>query len=337
MGELENFDEGDTDFQKIVRFCFDFILRLSHFLYLYLILVVVTVILFLLAYCLRTPVYTAEATIGPPNPSSISSTVMGSDPVMGGVARRLLGNSSSSGNDPYQEYQQLMHSPRLAVELAQKDNFLPIIFDKSWDAAHHMWKPHGMLHPIKAAIFALFKRPVADHPDVDSLEAYLNLNLGIAPSKSARESSVAEIAGVGGPYMTLTFPAGSPEEAERLLSTILQRADTAIREEQLRDVKARIDYIESELPLITQTDQRQALIEALASQEELNVMMVADKRFAYVLVSPPYASLTPTSPGSPVTAIALSIFVSLLLWIALVALEPKVAFLQRWLAVFKRP
>jgi hypothetical protein len=259
-------------------------------------------------YIVVKPTYTAIATIGPPGQSPVTSLLSGIDGGAGQSVRRLLGGSSSgAGADPFQEYLQVLHSSRLASELAEKDNFLPKLFSRSWDAEHKQWKQSGNANGFIAVLKRALHRPIAGHPDADTLAEMLPHTFLV----SQAPSSAASILSMGSSYMVATFRYSAPREAEDMLNAVLSRADTIIRQEQQRDVLARISYIETELPNVTQAEQRDSLIQILSSQEELQIMMVADKRFAFTMIDPPHASPIPTSPMGPTSAFLMSVLAAL--------------------------
>jgi len=262
---------------------------------------------------------------------------------MGGGAlglSRLAGAAGSGNNDPFQEYQQLLNSSGISVALASNDHFLQRVFYRRWDEAAGRWKqPNSaiaqLVDEIGTATKTFLHRPILKTPGPADLQNYLNRYLLIEPVK-ATGSTLTAFGSVGAGYVELSFPAETPERAQSYLMTILDRADIIIREEQLRDVEARIAYIKAELPSLTDLDQRNALVQTLANQEELKTMMVADKRFAYVLVSAPYASPEPTSPLAPILSLALALAASILLWLGISLIEPRSRFVQRRLSWLKR-
>ena len=335
--EVEEINIGD-----IIRFVLDYFTRMRACFPVFFAILFVFMLGWALIYFFATPTYTATATIGPPNPSPISSLIanMGAPSIGGGMAKKLLGAAGAGGstNDPFQEYQQLLVSPRLIVALTKTKGFMPLAFSGLWDRSANKWEDPSFVHNVTSAVKRLLQRPTSDHPDDVWLALYLQNNFSVSQAADVSGSGITSLANLGGNnYLTLSLDADSPEKAQTLQNTILNVTDDLIRQEQLRDVIARIAFIESELKKVTEADQRDALIQTLASQEQLNVMMVADKRFAYVLVSTPYASPVPTWPMSPGKAIALSVFLSLVLWGVLVALETKFTFVQRQLLRFRWP
>lgn len=292
----------------------------------------VLLLLCVAVYAFVQPTYTAVAIIGPPDLAPISSMLTGLDAAGGSSIKRLLGGTTGTPeSDPFQEYLQVLHSSGLAFELADKDNFLPRVFASRWDAAHRTWLPPSSIHNFLAPIERALNRPVTDHPDANTLADDLATRFQVAPAPS----STSAILSMGSSYMVASFRSDNPRQAEIMLSDVLSRADTIIRREQQRDVLARISYIESELPSITQADQKEALIQILSSQDELKTMMVADKRYAFAMIDPPHASPVPTSPMRPILAFLLSAIAAMGLTMAAVLLESRSVMLRTLLRLFK--
>jgi hypothetical protein len=330
--------EGQFKMDYIYKALLGIFGRLRANIPLFFVILLVSVVLFCLIYAAGKPTYTAQAIIGPPNPSPGNQMLsnMGSGSGQS-LSSRLRGSlSGGSSNDPFSEYQQLLLSPRLPVELYGSRNFMPLAFKDSWDFEKNTWMQPGMLHNLISGLKRFMHRPVVDHPDIVAVGRYLDSHFTIVQSEAIGRSGVSSLMAPTSDYYTLSLTADDPQMAEKLLGMIMSRTDDILRQELLRDVNARIAYIRSELPNITQADQREVMIQILASQENIKVMLVADKRFAYVLVSPPYASVVPTSPMRPTKAVKILFLFSLILWVGMVALEPKLSLLQKILPRFRR-
>jgi hypothetical protein len=288
-----------------------------------------------LIYLLVTPTYTAEAIIGPPNPSPTNSMIaqMGISGLGSSITSKLAGIGGGSENNPYQEYLQLLHSRRLVNDLVAKDDILPKVFYKHWDARDNRWKPPSILHEAASVVKRLLNRPVSDHPDENRLSKYFEKHLTITQISNGAIS----LANLGSGYMSVKFDLQNRQASEAILNTILSRADDEVRSEQLRDVVARIDYINKELPNVHQSEQIEALIEVLSHQQHLQIMMVADKRFAFTLISPPFASTIPTKPPSFIAAILISLLISILVFCLLLWFEPRSDRIKKIIAYFYRP
>lgn len=325
---------------KIADVSCQYFQALRQFYVLFLVIFAAVALLGGIAYVTSKPVYVAEATVGPPNPSPVYSMIsaMGTGGVGGGtvgIAKKLLG---SGGNTPdtFQKFQLLLASERLYEDLADKDRILPLVFPRRWDSVRHCWRPHGPLHRLKAMLYSALQRPLREEPGPDDLGIYMQKSLAMSDASNGSKGTVSSMMMASSGYFSLRLAAETPDQAKQILSTVLTRSDEIIRTEQLQDVKARIDYINRELPATTQADARDTLIQILANQEEIKTMLVADKRFSYVLVSGPYASDIPVSPMAPQKAMLYILLASLLLWGGLVAATLTQPWLRHGLRHFRR-
>jgi hypothetical protein len=315
----------------------EYLRQLRQYSRLYFCIAALFVVLTSLLYVLTKPTYTAVAVIGPPNPSPMSSMLAnqgGGGGSVGGMARRLLGGQSGGSNDPFQEYLQLLRSTRLVTALADRDGMLTEVFDKQWDAQNKTWRPRGGLRGIKDPIKRLLHSPIKEHPDADDLSKFLAAHF-LVTEENARKSSILSTTTSG--YMRITFEYGDRQKAEVLLDTILRRADDIIREEQARDVMARISYLQAQLPQITQTEQRDAMITTLSGQLELLMMIKADHRYASTLIDPPHAAALPSSPGSILLAIIKALLFAAVVWAALVGLAARFPRIRNLIIRFENP
>lgn len=283
------------------------------------------IIYFALNLVVSDPVYTANATIGPPNPSPATAMLSsGSSGSLSGLASKVMGAGSGTTNDPFQEYQNLLQSPRLVDALIKDDHMLQIVFEKQWDGGCHCWKHPGMLHGVINGIKRALNRPVYDHPDASQLYLFLQNNLTASQSGSRFALST-----MSSGYIDASLDFKGREKSMRILSLILNRADDIVRQGQLDDVKARIKYLQKELLGVQNSEQREALINVLSGQEQLKAMLISDKRFATTIISPPYADEKPTSPVSPGRAVMISLLLSLIFWISLAYCEDRSKFARK--------
>lgn len=285
-------------------------------------------------YATAKQTYTAVAVIGPPGPSPTGSMIasMGVGSLTSGLSAKILGGLGSNSKDPFQEYLQLLPSSRLCEALIGRDHFLQTIYYRRWDNSEKKWKaPGGILRVVNFVKWVL-NRPIMDRPGVDDLMNYLTRHISIDASKSTQFDRLTD----NSPYKKVSFTYGNPKEAERLLNIILLETDRIIRDEQRRDVTARIAFLRGQLSHTTlSVDERAALISILSSQEQLLSMIHADTRFATTLVIPPYASPTPTSPPGPRTIAVVIVMLSVFVWVGIVFLGTYDKRVERRIAYFK--
>jgi len=181
--------------------------------------------------------------------------------------------------------------------------------------------PGSPIGYLKDAIKNLFGLPVVLSPSVDDLSLFFDGALTVNPSS---KGATGGLLGSSAPYVEVDLDWEDPVQAEQLLSTVLFEADRIIREDQRRDVIARIAYLRQQLARQDiQGDERTTLISILGGQEQILTVIEADQRYASMLVVTPCASLIPTWPPRLLICLAIVGFGSFFCWIGLVLLSDK--------------
>lgn len=313
MSELgHDLDKSATSFDEMKVFLRELFKHFRVLAYFFGILFVISVF-----YYMTAPrKFVAVAVIGAPQLSVTES--LNSNPA--GVASQLLGVSgaNSNGQGKYQQFVQMLHSVRLAQVLAEKDNILPAMYPNKWDEKNKRWKAPTKIDDFKRSVKAALQYPASSVPDTQLLVRFLDKNLDITPiapkgGKSLLGNSTA--------YYSISLRYRSPEEARKLLALILEETDALIRNDVSRDVSTRIAYLQTELPNVAVTDQRTSLISLLSSQEQMQMMLKADRRYAFNMIDPPNANRFPVSPMGPIVYLLLSFVLAILGWGGLVWLS----------------
>lgn len=271
-------------------------------------------VLSLLAIAIMQRSYTAQATIAPATSLVASDAPGGAASALAAIGgKSLLGGGSQVS--PFEMYVDVLGSKRLAEQLAEKDHFLQIVFADRWDAQAQKWRPHdGIVHQVGGVLKRMVGLTTKENPDIDDLSAFLSRNLLVA-NKESETSPLSAIA-------TVKFTFKDRAQTVAMLNEILSEADLILRASRRTDVKSRIAYLTSALATVQFAEQRAALISILSSQEEEYTVIEADKRYAFALLDPPYASLVPTAPV-PILVIGGFLLASLTVWIALLLLLPE--------------
>jgi hypothetical protein len=296
----------------------------------------IALILAAFVYFFTSRTYTAVAVLGPPGPSptGMMMTSIGGGGFASGLTSKLLGSGGASGgNDPYQNFQQLLPSTKLSQVLIERDHILQTVFYKRWDFETNRWKQPGLLGSLKNGIKGLLNLPITNRPNVDDLTRFFDSHLDVGHASI----SSGGLLGSSSPYINVSFKYGDPREAERLLGVILFETDQIIREDQRHNVTSRIAFLRQELSSQSiAADERTALISILSDQEQLLSMIEADQRYASTLVVPPYASLKPTSPPQPGTLIVVALFASVFAWCVCVSLSLHSGHIRKFIAWSRR-
>lgn len=258
------------------------------------------------------PQYLAVAIVGPAQ-TSLSQTMLASGlsgSGLAGLASKLSGlGSLADQGTPFSEYTQLLTSRRLAEDLAQRKDILPVIFYKKYDEDKKKWLPRGdVFHRTIDFVKWLLHYPVKPVPDADDLAKFFSKNMDVQTSLESE-------------FVTVTLEFKDPVQSQELLTKILLDADRIVRSDTRADVSARLSYLEHTLPKIDQTDVKESLISILSIQQQQMMAINADKLFAFDLVDPPHADLVPSWPNLPLIGF-LAIFLAIVTWAILVFALP---------------
>lgn len=314
-----------------------YLLLLKEYYRLYAATLALSIVLAFVNSWFAHPIYTAVAVIGPPGPSPTGALVGTGGGLHAALSTSLLGAGGSGAHDSFQDFLQLLPSSRLSQALIDRDGFLQIIYAGQWNAEKQQWKPPGAFRSASNAIKRMRHFAVSDHPGVDDLSKFFAAQLSVVHASSGPS---AGLLAKQSPYMVVSLNYGTPEGAERMLRVILAEADRLVREDDGRDVAARVVFLRNELlRQDVSIDERAALTSILSGQEQVQAMIRADERYASTLIVPPHASLEPASPP-PLSKIATYTIVwSFVGWIGLVVLGAhvdRIGRLIRWARRKKR-
>ncbi len=257
--------------------------------------------------------YTAQAVIAPANGLS-THYVNG----IGSVVSRLGGGGifgSSGAVSPFDVYIELLKSRKLARYLAANDSMMQVVFSGQWDAKKGRWRArNGVLSGVSRWLKGVWGIPVEQHPTTDDLWGFIRQHLDVSSTQSA-SSAFSSI-------MQVSFTDSSRNDSQQILSALLNGADKILRSSHRNDVLARISFLRNSLRNVTMTEQRHALISILAEQEQNLTVLSADKRFAYALLDPPSAAISPSSP-KPAQILMLLMLLALACWGGVLVLGPE--------------
>jgi len=283
------------------------------------------------SYFYVKPTYTVSVVVGPPPPSPTSNMLssMNGGLNVNSAARSILGGGSSTGDNMFSEYLQVLYSHRIAEELMQKDNLLRILFHGRWDESKKNWKDPGYFFQLRNWIMSLMHRSVNPYPNSNDIEGYLQKHL-----TTGRVDNIAS-AFASSNYLSISLDDQDYDNGIVVMNAVINRADDIIRQEHLRDTKTRIQFIKKQLADVSQSEQKDMLINTLQNQNNLEVMLYSDKHYSYSLIDPPRISQFPTKPSEPKKAILMSIAMSSLLWVIMVFASCYSARLAGVLAIFR--
>ncbi|HEY1921825.1 MAG TPA: hypothetical protein VGG44_03585 [Tepidisphaeraceae bacterium] len=165
-------------------------------------------------------------------------------PLVGGI-----GDTSVAPLQPLLRFNQSLASLDVAEQISTRLWILPILFPSEWDQATQSWhRAPGWLSAVKEGIKGLLGLPPWRRPTVLDVQKAL-----------ARRVTVDKILHI--PAFTISLYAREPDQAYRLLDTVLTVDDQIIE----RDTRARIErelaYVQTRLRTETYAEARTALAE----------------------------------------------------------------------------
>ena len=107
-----------------------------------------------------------------------------------------------------------------------------------------------------------------------------------------------------------------------VITVLFEQTDNLMRDAALARSSARVEYIQGQLNEERLAEQRQVLIDFLASELESSVLAKVDKEFAAQIIEPPIVSPRPTSPKLLIV-FALATFLGLCNAIVIILLTPR--------------
>jgi subunit length determinant Wzz-like protein len=244
------------------------------------------------------PQYTITILVYPSTSSqdkSLGSTLS----ALAGPLAGLIGSSSSGDVQPFDIYQALLSSPKLADRVIKKDpEILQRVFYKEWDPASKTFKPpHDILSITMRTFNWIFGLPTYTKPNATRLAYWLSENLSITAVNS---TSIQQI----------QFSTPYPQFGTRFFKELNDEADAIIREQATKLTDAQIAYLENKLSQVQTVDYRQTILGLLSAQETTRMSINKDLPYASAVLQSSYSSDLPTWPN-PLVLLAVAVFVGL--------------------------
>ena len=233
-----------------------------------------------------TPQYTASMVVGPI--SLRGATAVGTPlPDQSGNGFRQIGSGAELSD--YTRYLQLLTTPNVMAGLQDKvPNLLPTLFSREWDQTHSQWQPpRGFTATLRRFLNWSLRRPGWRAPDTERLSGYLAKEVKI---------SMVTLPGTPTPMRRITYRNADRGLAIGILYGLHQSAEGLLREEADRRSQAVIEYIQMEMGKIGLQEHRAALVQLLAEQERVRMMISLNLPYAADIITPPTAPLQPDYP-----------------------------------------
>jgi hypothetical protein len=249
---------------------------------------------------LPMPAYTVSFVAYPSQTSqdkSLGSTLSS----LAGPLAGLIGSSATADVQPFDLFQELIVSPRLAARLIKKDpDILHKIFYKEWDPATKTFHPpHDALSFTQRTFNYIFGLPAWQPPSATRLGQWLSDNLTITAVNSTSMQQIS-------------FTTPYPAFGVRFLKEMNTEADAMIRDQATVTTDAQIAYLETKLAQVQTVDYRQTILSLLSAQETTRMSINKDLPYASAVLQNSYSTDLPTWPN-PLVLLAVAVFVGLAL------------------------
>jgi|ThiBio_1000_plan_1041568.scaffolds.fasta_scaffold00743_12 hypothetical protein len=235
----------------------------------------------------QTPKYVATLTLVPniddqlnfldnmPGLSSLSSLAGG-----GGLL------SKPERVTPFQQFQAVMTSPEVAVEMERRGHYLEKLFPKRWDARNKVWLPRqsDMFLSIKDLVKRALRLPVHPHPVPEDLERIISWKVD---ASEAEKTSVFYI----------SYANRNRNLALSFVKDLYYSTELALLRRERKVADARVLAAQQQLDGTTAESSRQALMKALTQFNIKAIQAEVGPPYAARIISGPDALDIPTSPS----------------------------------------
>lgn len=203
-----------------------------------------------------------------------------------------LGGDDAVSN--YDLYLESLQGRDVAEAVAQDMSIMKVVFSDEWDETTKTWRqPPKSMAGLKRGIKAILGIP--DYPWQPPNGARVQQYLGDVIRVDRKPRSPIAI------IRTYTV---DPKFGMQLLNAVHRAADERLRAQALHRTDEYVRYLSSQLEVVTVSEHRQALAEAMSDQEKVRMMTKANTPFAAEPFGSATASLRPARPR-PVAALAM--------------------------------
>jgi uncharacterized protein involved in exopolysaccharide biosynthesis len=245
--------------------------------------VVITLVLAFLWLNIVTPQYTAEMILGPTSQNGVAAR--GARLPLENVQNEKIRTTPAemTADETLSDFSriiQLLSSPEIATRLLQ---------DKKLAVQQHLLSSHGMGHGLKILLWRLAGQSL--NPDDDPA------NLAELLTRDVQIDTIGRSA-----MRRVTFRNKDRDFALDLLNALYKAGDAQLRAQGQTRTTSEIAYLRVALDHVTLADQRKALLDLLAEQEQTQLLISVDLPFAADQIQ---AATAPSNPDWPPVGLVL--------------------------------
>lgn len=247
-------------------------------------IVVIIVLATAIISLFMTNIYQSNALITPVTPKeSSSSGLLTTLTQQFGTLPNMLG-LPTQGATSAAELVNLLKSNIVREKMIEKNNLLPVLFYKQWDAEKKAWKKGGIsLNPLVWASKVLkmvmpqdpkVRKKNDDVPDV--MDGLRKLEDIITVKNNLKENTIT---------VTVDYP--DPEMAAKMVDYLLDALNENMTGESRRVAKINKDYLEDQINKNSDPFIKQKIYFLIAQQIETMMMAEVKENFAFKVLDPP--------------------------------------------------
>ena len=211
-----------------------------------------------------------------------------------------LGVSAGGVPDQYAKFLQIITSNEVAAAIDKKGDWRRKLFKSRWDHAQNTWEyAPGIISALRRQVARFFGYPVRKEPTSADLASLL--------------ASVVRIESIGdGRFHKVYIRLTSPELALDLLKAVVKQGDNLIRDREIADVDARLDFLRKELAGETVSTIRDSMSKQLSSDLYKRSLLHTSVTYSFSTFEDFSVSEDPVTPR-PVLTLVIAIGGGLLL------------------------
>lgn len=228
--------------------------------------------------------YTVSATLAPSDAELNMLTGVSGMTELGSLSLGRIGLGLGSSDPKFSAFLQQLTSSATAQALLADNRVKAAIYETIWDARTRSFHPPSGFYAevvqfVKAALgLSPWHPPVAA-----DMQKYLSHN--VVP----KEIGISEL-------YSVSYSNKDPEFARYFLSRVLAISDNYLKQRKLARALAYIRYLDEQLKMIADVDQRQAMLRLRLQQENFLMAASVNLPFSADINDPP---ITPSRPAWP--------------------------------------
>lgn len=240
--------------------------------------------------------YTVSATLAPSDAELNMLTGMSGISDLSSLSLGHIGLGLGSTDPKFSALLQQLTSSATATVLLSDDRVKAAIYDAAWDAQSRSFHPPiGLSSEIVQAVKSALGGNLWHPPTASDMQRYLSHNI------------VPKEIGISGLY-SVSYSHNDPGFARYFLSRVLSISDNYLRQRKLARARAYVAYLDQKLKLVSDLDERQAMLKLRLQQENFLMAASVNLPFSADINDPPITPSRPTWPNLMIVGVIILFF-----------------------------